>query len=78
MILTWALSIGAIVQKNHVTIGLVILNWVLIVDSLGIIIIGTFIWVYTLHERNNYHEKFNAAPASLQIAVQDKVSLQTL
>lgn len=73
LILTWALSIGAIVQKNHITVGLVAMNWLLIVDMLGILIIGTFVWVFTLQERIFYHQRFIEAPQSLQIAIQNKV-----
>jgi len=72
LIATFFLSIGAIVQKNHVTIGLVILNWMLILDALGILIIGTFIWFYTLAEKNNFHVAFSQQSAQNKIAIQDK------
>ncbi|KII88922.1 hypothetical protein PLICRDRAFT_175173 [Plicaturopsis crispa FD-325 SS-3] len=74
MLISFAFSIGAIVQRNHVTLGLVILNWILIVDALGIVIIGTFVWFFTLQERNNYHAKFLEASTAQQIAIQDKLN----
>ncbi|TFY65465.1 hypothetical protein EVG20_g5582 [Dentipellis fragilis] len=68
------LAVGGIIQRNHVTIGLVILNWVLIGDSLGIVVIGTFVWYYTLQERNEFHGIwFNLQP-SQRINIQDKYS----
>lgn len=75
LLVTFAFSIGAIVQRNHVTIGLVILNWILILDSIGILIIGGFVWFYTLQERNNFHEVFVDATRDTRIALQDKVRL---
>jgi len=72
MLITFAISIGAIVQPNHVTIGLVILNWALIVDGIGIVVLGTSIWFYTLGERLHYRDDFHALTASQRIAIQDR------
>jgi hypothetical protein len=72
--LTFLFSVGAIVQRNHVTIGLVILNYLLILCAIGIIIIGTFVWVYTLRERDNFHEVYTQIPASTRVFIQDKFS----
>ena len=73
LLVTFAISIGGIVQRNHITIGLVILNWALILDALGIVVIGTFVWIYTLEERNNYHAVFSQQSAQYQVAIQDMV-----
>jgi len=73
LIITFAISIGAIVQRNHVTTGLVILNWTLILDALGIVVIGTFVWFYTLEERNNFHTVFSQQSTQSRIAIQDKL-----
>ena len=73
MLITFAISIGAIVQRNHITMGLVILNWTLILDMLGIVVIGTFVWFYTLRERNNFRVVFSQQSTQNQIAIQDKV-----
>lgn len=48
-----------------------IFNWILIVDALLIIAIGTNIWYYTLMERNNYHAVFSSVSAETRIALQD-------
>lgn len=73
LLVTFAISIAAIVQRNHVTMGLVILNWTLIIDAIGIIIVGTFLWFYTLQERNNFRTVFSEQSSEIKIAIQDKV-----
>lgn len=72
-IVTWAISVGAIIQPNHVTMPLVILNWVLILDAVGVLSLGTFIWYYTLQERANFHQVFSLQTPAIRIAVQDSV-----
>ncbi|KAG6854978.1 hypothetical protein C0991_009801 [Blastosporella zonata] len=72
LLVTFAVSIGAIIQKNHITIGLVILNYTLLVDALGIVVIGTFIWYFTLQERNNFHVIWQAATRDTRITLQDQ------
>jgi hypothetical protein len=72
LLLTFAISIGAIVQRNHVTIGLVILNWALIVDATGILIIGTSVWFYTLRERAEFHGLWAGLTSSDRITLQDQ------
>jgi len=73
LIATFFLSIGAIVQRNYVTIGLVLLNWMLILDALVILVIGTFIWFTTLKEEDNFHTRFAAQSAANKIGIQDKL-----
>jgi len=72
-LVTWAISVGAIIQPNHITFGLVFLNWSLILDALAIVTIGTFIWFFTLQERKNYHSILATQSAATRIAVQDKL-----
>jgi hypothetical protein len=73
-LVTTALSVGAIIQRNHVTIGLVLLNWVLISDAIIVLVVGTFVWFYTLRERAEYHVKYAHLQPSQRIAAQDMVS----
>ncbi|GLB35154.1 putative tetraspanin [Lyophyllum shimeji] len=73
LLVTFAISIGAIVQKNHVTIGLVVLNYTLLVDAIGIVVIGTFIWFFTLQERNNFHVRWQDASRDTRIKLQDQL-----
>ena len=75
LLLTSFLSVGAIIQRNHVTIGLVVLNWVLIADAVIVLIIGTFIWFYTLRERNEFHVEYAKLQPSQRITIQDQVVL---
>jgi hypothetical protein len=71
-IITFIISIFGVIQRNHITIGLVITNYALLLDGLGIIIIGTFVWFFTLQERANYHKEWVAATSATRIALQDK------
>lgn len=73
LIVTFFISVFAVLQKNHVTIGLVILNWTLIADSVVVLVVGTIIWFYSLHQRNNYFEVFKASSPQTRIEIQDKV-----
>jgi hypothetical protein len=73
-LITTALSIGAVIQRNHVTIGLVLLNWVLISDAIIVLVVGSFVWFYTLRERAEYHVKYARLQPSQRIAVQDMFS----
>lgn len=73
LLVTCAISVGAIVQKNHVTIGLVILNYALLLDAIGIVIIGTFVWFFTLQERANFHRLWLQASPQTRITLQDQV-----
>jgi len=73
LLITFAISIAAIVQRNHVTIGLVILNYTLLIDAIGIVVIGTFIWFFTLQERNNFHVRWEQASRDTRIQLQDQL-----
>ncbi|PBK77775.1 tetraspanin Pls1 family [Armillaria solidipes] len=74
LLVTFAISIAAVVQRNHVTIGFVILNYVLVLDALGIIVIGSFVWFFTLHERANFHDIWVRQSAANRISLQDQVN----
>jgi len=73
LLLTFAFSIGAIVQRNHITIGLVILNWILIIDAIIIVAIGSFIWFFTLRERDNFHKIYSEQSMSNRIEIQERL-----
>jgi len=73
LLVTWAISIMAIIQPNHSTSGLKFLNWVLILNAIEILAIGTPIWFYSLRERANFHEVFSLLSSTDRIAVQDKL-----
>jgi hypothetical protein len=74
LLLTSFLSVGAIIQRNHVTMGLVVLNWVLIADAVIVLSIGSFVWFYTLRERNEYHVQYANLQPSQRITIQDQVA----
>lgn len=71
LIVTFAISIAGVVQRNHITIGLVVTNYVLLIDSIGIIIIGTFVWFFTLQERANFHALWAEATPEKRNALQN-------
>ncbi|KAI0306745.1 tetraspanin Pls1 family [Multifurca ochricompacta] len=72
LLLTSSLSVGAIIQRNHVTIGLVILNWALIADAVIVLVVGSFIWFYTLRERSEFHTQYAKLQSSQRITIQDQ------
>ncbi|KAH7927750.1 hypothetical protein BV22DRAFT_1031509 [Leucogyrophana mollusca] len=68
---TFVISIIAIIQRNNSTAGLIVLNWALLVDGIAVLVVGTYIWIYTLHERNNYHAVFGRQSNATKILIQD-------
>jgi len=71
LIATFIVSLCGIAQKNHVTAGLVVLNWTLIVDAIAVVIIGSFFWYITLMPRNNFHTIYATQSQENKIATQD-------
>ena len=71
LLATFVLSLLVIMQRG--TLGLKILNWVLLVNGIVILVVGTYIWVTTLHERNNYHAIFGQQSNGTKILIQDMV-----
>jgi len=72
LIVTFVISVAAIVQRNHVTIGLVILNYALLIDAIGILVIGTFVWFFTLEERANFHKLWLDATPTTRLTLQNQ------
>ncbi|KAG9015007.1 phospholipid scramblase 1 [Tulasnella sp. JGI-2019a] len=67
LLVTWAISIGGILQGNNSTGALIIANWALIVDAAAVVVIGCIVWFYTLQETNNFLTVWKSAtPATLQ------------
>ncbi|KAH9079234.1 tetraspanin Pls1 family [Lactarius deliciosus] len=74
LLLTSFLSVGAIIQRNHVTVGLVVLNWVLIADAIIVLVIGSIVWFFTLRERSEFHTEYAKLQPSQRITLQDQFS----
>ncbi|KAJ2916833.1 hypothetical protein MD484_g3590, partial [Candolleomyces efflorescens] len=72
LIITFVVSVTAIVQRNHVTFPLELLNWALLIDAIGIVVIGTFVWFYTLRERANFYDLWKVASREDKLFLQDK------
>ncbi|KAI0295508.1 tetraspanin Pls1 family [Russula brevipes] len=73
-LITSFMAVGAVIQRNHVTIGLVILNWLLIADAVVVLVVGTFVWFYTLRERSEFHAVYAKLQPSQRITIQDEFS----
>lgn len=73
MLICFAVSIAAIVQVNHVTIGLVILNYFLVAEAIVVLVIGSFVWFPTLTERAVFHNAWLALSQDDRITLQDRV-----
>jgi len=73
LLVTFVISIVALVQRSHVTLGFVVLNYALLIDALGIVVIGTFVWVFTLRERANFYEIWKAATPQTRLTLQDQL-----
>jgi len=73
LLTTFVISVAGIIQKNHITIGLVILNYTLLIDAIGTVVIGSFIWDFTLQERDNFHARYLALTPDVRTQLQDKL-----
>ena len=70
---SFVVSVGAIIQRNHVTIGLAILNWVLILNTIVTVVFGSNLWFMTLKEEANFGNVWNTTTAERRIGVQDQL-----
>lgn len=71
-LITFVVSIGAVVQRNHVTVGFVVLNYILIVDAVIVLVVGTMIWFFSLRQRNEFQLSWTALPPQSRITLQDE------
>jgi hypothetical protein len=69
---TFVVSVGAIVQRNHVTIGLIVLNWLLIFDTAFTVLFASVLWFRTLQEQVNFEKVWIDAPAQARLTLQDE------
>jgi len=74
LLFTSFLSFGAIIQQNHVTMGLIVLNWVLIADAIFVLVVGSVVWFFTLRERAEFHTEYAKLLPSQRITIQDMFS----
>jgi len=65
------LSIFAIVQRNHVTGGLVALNWALIADSIVVLVVGSRLWFASLRQRAEFHTAWVNLPPDSRLFIQN-------
>lgn len=72
-IVTVFVSLYGITQRKPLTSGLKVLNWLLVVDSIAVLTIGSIIWFYSLKEPTNYNKVWVETPVASQILLQDQV-----
>jgi len=68
---TFVISVAAVVQRNHVTIGLIVLNWLLIFDTAFTVVFASILWFRTLQEQDNFEKVWIAAPSQARLTLQD-------
>jgi len=71
LIITWMISVGAVLQPNHVTLPLVFTNWALIGDAVAVLVIGSSIWFYSLRETAGYLKVWTASSDTTRQQLQD-------
>jgi len=71
---TFLVSIGAVVQRNHITVGFVILNYLLILDAVMVLAIGSLIWFFSLRQRSEFHDRWLGLSDADKITLQDQFS----
>lgn len=76
LLVSWLVSIGALLSPTRSTTGFVVLNWAIVIDSIAILVVGTSLWFYTLHIQDNYLAVWEVQSNATKIAVQDLVSGQ--
>ncbi|CAK5279488.1 unnamed protein product [Mycena citricolor] len=69
---TFLVSVAAVVQRSHVTIGFVILNYVLVADSLFVLVAGTMVWFFSLRQRAEFQVRWTALPTADKVTLQDQ------
>jgi len=72
LLLTVAVSIAGIIQRNHVNVGLIVLNYALLVDAIAVVVIGTSVWWSTLQAGANFHKLWLSASTNSRIVLQDQ------
>jgi len=70
-LVTWVVSGGVVIQKNHSAGGLVLLNWLLIANMLYLTGAGTVIWFFTLRMRDTFRTIWSKQTPTTRIAIQD-------
>jgi len=73
LLVTFVVSVFAVVQPGHVTFGFVMLNYALLFDATAIVVIGTFVWFFTLRIRDNFSILWQAASPDTRIFLQDSL-----
>ncbi|TFY54694.1 hypothetical protein EVJ58_g8708 [Rhodofomes roseus] len=74
LLASWIVSIIAVLSPTASVTGFVLLNWMLVLDVLAILVVGTSLWYFTLHIEDNYLAAWQSLSNATKIQVQDKFS----
>jgi len=72
-ILTSIFGLIGIFQRNHITMPLVALNWMLFVDALYVMVIATAVWFYSLRQRNEFYVVWKEQTSAVRTLLQDQL-----
>lgn len=74
LLASWIVSIIAVLSPAAQVTGLIVLNWMLVLDAIAVLVVGTSIWFFTLHIEDNYLAVWDALSNATKIEIQDEFS----
>ncbi|KZT03532.1 tetraspanin [Laetiporus sulphureus 93-53] len=74
LLVSWVVSVGALLSPNNSIKGFVLFNWTLALDAIVVLIVGTTLWFYTLMVRDNYLAVWEVQSTETRVAIQDLFS----
>jgi len=72
-VVSWIISVAGILQRNHVTLPLMVTNWILLADVAATLVIGCIVWDYTLTPTKNFLKVWEASGPATQQALPDSL-----
>lgn len=73
LLASWIVSIIAVLSPTAQVTGFIVLNWMLMLDVVAILVVGTSLWFFTLHIEDNYLAVWQSLSNASKIVVQDEV-----
>ncbi|KAI0736592.1 tetraspanin [Fomitopsis betulina] len=72
LLASWLVSIIAVLSPTAQVTGFIVLNWMLMLDVVAILVVGTSLWFFTLHIEDNYLAVWQSLSNASKIVVQDE------
>lgn len=69
----FVISVGGVIQPNHVVIGLQIFNYALVFVGSLCVVVGSTVWFWTLREQENFRQVWLGLATAKQAAIQEKL-----